>query len=89
MLRDIRRGSANYGPGSQNCRTADAANGRNRSAIGPSADVPAAADIYETRDNIVVLAEMPGVALGGVDITLERRLLTIRGRSATNDHAGY
>ena len=47
------------------------------------------ADIYETRDNIVVLAEMPGVALDGVDITLERRVLTIRGRSATNDHAGY
>ena len=47
------------------------------------------ADIYETRDNIVVLAEMPGVALDGVDITLERRVLTIRGRSAANDHAGY
>ena len=47
------------------------------------------ADIYETRDNIVVLAEMPGVALDGVDITLERRVLTIRGRSAGNDHAGY
>lgn len=48
-----------------------------------------AADIYETRDNIVVLAEMPGVAPDGVDITLERRVLTIRGRSATRDHAGY
>ena len=47
------------------------------------------ADIYETRDNIVVLAEMPGVALDGVDITFERRALTIRGRSASNDHAGY
>ena len=47
------------------------------------------ADIYETRDNIVVLAEMPGVAPDGVDITLERRVLTIRGRSATRDHAGY
>jgi HSP20 family molecular chaperone IbpA len=47
------------------------------------------ADIYETHDNIVVLAEMPGVALDGVDITLERRVLTIRGRSAANDHAGY
>ena len=32
---------------------------------------------------------MPGVALDGVDITLERRVLTIRGRSASNDHAGY
>src|SRR5262252_4655986 len=48
-----------------------------------------AADIYETRDNIVVLAEMPGVAPDGVDITLERRVLTIRGRSAAGDHAGY
>jgi HSP20 family protein len=47
------------------------------------------ADIYETRDNIVVLAEMPGVAPDGVDITLERRVLTIRGRSAANEHAGY
>jgi HSP20 family molecular chaperone IbpA len=47
------------------------------------------ADISETRDSIVVLAEMPGVAPDGVDITLERRVLTIRGRSATSDHAGY
>ena len=46
-------------------------------------------DIYETKDSIVVLAEMPGVAPDGVDITLERRVLTIRGRSASNDHAGY
>jgi HSP20 family molecular chaperone IbpA len=38
------------------------------------------ADIYETRDDIVVLAEMPGVALDGMVITLERRVLTIRGR---------
>jgi HSP20 family molecular chaperone IbpA len=27
------------------------------------------ADIYETGDNIVVLAEMPGVAPDGMDIT--------------------
>jgi HSP20 family protein len=32
---------------------------------------------------------MPGVAPDGVDITLERGVLTIRGRSAANDHAGY
>jgi len=58
-----------------------------RSAPRPTFLPPA--DIYETRDNIVVLAEMPGVALDGVDITLERRVLTIRRRSASNDHAGY
>jgi HSP20 family molecular chaperone IbpA len=47
------------------------------------------ADIYETKDSIVVLAEMPGVSSDGVDISLERRVLTIRGRGATNEHAGY
>jgi HSP20 family protein len=47
------------------------------------------ADIYETKDSIVVLTEMPGVPSDGVDITLERRVLTIRGRSAISDHAGY
>jgi HSP20 family protein len=46
-------------------------------------------DIYETKDSIVVLAEMPGVAPDAVDITLERRVLTIRGRSAGSEHAGY
>ena len=47
------------------------------------------ADIYETKDNIVVLAEMPGVGPDGVDIMLERRVLTIRGRSAANEPGGY
>src|ERR1700719_5243743 len=46
------------------------------------------ADIYETKDSIVVLAEMPGVSPEGVDISLERRVLTIRGRSAANEHSG-
>ena len=48
-----------------------------------------AADIYETNDSIVVLAEMPGVSTDGVDISLERRVLTIRGRSAPSEHRGY
>jgi HSP20 family protein len=47
------------------------------------------ADIYETKDAIVVLAEMPGVPPEGVDLTLERRVLTIRGRSAAGDRTGY
>ena len=46
-------------------------------------------DIYETKDSIVVLAEMAGVSPEGVDISLERRVLTIRGRSTANEHAGY
>jgi HSP20 family molecular chaperone IbpA len=47
------------------------------------------ADIYETGDSLVVMVEMPGVAPDGVDITLERRVLTIRARSANQQHTGY
>ena len=47
------------------------------------------ADIYETNNSIVVMAEMPGVPSDGVEITLERRVLTIRGRSVANEHSGY
>jgi HSP20 family protein len=47
------------------------------------------ADIYETGDHIVVLCEMPGVSPEAVDITLERRVLTIRGRGGHHQHAGY
>ena len=47
------------------------------------------ADIFETGDNIVVLCEMPGVSPEAVDITLERRVLTIRGRGGHHHHAGY
>jgi HSP20 family protein len=47
------------------------------------------ADIYETKDSIVVLTEMPGVPPDGVDLTLERRVLTVRGRSADGGRTGY
>jgi HSP20 family molecular chaperone IbpA len=47
------------------------------------------ADIYETKDSIVVLADMPGVSPEGVDISLERRVLTIRGRGAASEHGRY
>jgi HSP20 family molecular chaperone IbpA len=36
-------------------------------------------DIYETNDSIVVMADMPGVPASGVDISLEKNVLTIRG----------
>ena len=37
------------------------------------------ADIYETNDELVVLADMPGVDENSVDITLEKNVLTING----------
>ncbi len=36
-------------------------------------------DIYESGDNVVLLVDMPGVDEEGVDITLEKNMLTIRG----------
>jgi HSP20 family protein len=63
--------------------------GASRSANVPRPTFMPPADIYETADNLVVLCEMPGVAPDAVDITLERRVLTIRGRSGTHEHAGY
>jgi HSP20 family molecular chaperone IbpA len=36
-------------------------------------------DIYETNDEIVVVADMPGVDENSVDITLEKNILSING----------
>ena len=41
-------------------------------------------DIYETQDGVVLLVDMPGVAPDGVDITLEKRTLAIRGYAKTD-----
>jgi HSP20 family molecular chaperone IbpA len=48
-----------------------------------------ATDIYETADDVVLVADMPGVPTDGVDIDLERRVLTIRGRLPTAPREGY
>lgn len=37
------------------------------------------ADIYETNDELVVVADMPGVDENSVDLTLEKNILTIIG----------
>ncbi len=39
-------------------------------------------DIYETKETIVVLADMPGVNENSLDITLEKNVLTIHGYTA-------
>jgi HSP20 family protein len=38
-------------------------------------------DIVETGDALEILADMPGVTRDGVEVTLEQRVLTIRGRA--------
>lgn len=37
-------------------------------------------DIAETEDGVTLMLEMPGVSAENVDVTLEKRVLTIRGK---------
>ena len=46
-------------------------------------------DIYETNESLVLVADMPGVAPDGLDVTLEGRELTIRGRTRDAAPEGY
>jgi HSP20 family protein len=47
------------------------------------------ADVYETEDAIVVVADMPGVDENTVDITLEDNVLTINGYVDSEQPEGY
>jgi len=38
-------------------------------------------DIYETRDGLVVLADLPGVSQEGLDVRVDNNVLTIRGHA--------
>ena len=40
-------------------------------------------DIYETREGLVVLADVPGVAPEALDVRVDHNVLTIRGMPAT------
>jgi HSP20 family protein len=45
-----------------------------------------AVDIFETANNILVIADMPGVDEKSVDITIEKNLLTIHGMIESTIH---
>jgi HSP20 family protein len=45
-------------------------------------------DIYESKEQLVLLADMPGVKQDGVDITLEQNILTIYGHVEQPDFPG-
>jgi HSP20 family protein len=46
-------------------------------------------DIYESKEQLVLLADMPGVKQDGVDITLEQNILTIYGHVDQPELPGY
>ncbi|MFC1525942.1 Hsp20/alpha crystallin family protein [Candidatus Latescibacterota bacterium] len=47
------------------------------------------ADVYETGNEIVVMADMPGVQEGSVDISLEKNVLTVQGKVEALPRVGY
>jgi HSP20 family protein len=47
------------------------------------------ADIYETEDDIVVVADVPGTDENNVDITLEKNILTINAFPSNNPPKDY
>lgn len=48
-----------------------------------------AVDIFEKDDTTVIVADMPGVASEGIDVSLERHVLTLRGTVKPSAHEGY
>lgn len=46
-------------------------------------------DIYESKDHLLLLADMPGVKEESVDITLEQNILTIHGTITPPELSGY
>ncbi len=46
-------------------------------------------DIYETNEEIILMAEMPGVDEKSIDVTLDNDVLTIRGKATPAVPEGY
>lgn len=46
-------------------------------------------DIYETRDSIVIIADMPGVGAADLEVTLEKNVLAIKGTVSQPAPKGY
>ncbi len=47
------------------------------------------ADVFETKDSVVLVADLPGVDEKSVDITLEKNVLTIHGKVEPSTPAGF
>jgi HSP20 family protein len=46
-------------------------------------------DIYETETGLVVVADLPGISPEGLEVTLEKRVLSIYGRVEEDTPEGY
>jgi len=48
-----------------------------------------AVNLYEREHEVVIVADMPGVGEKDIDITVEKHVLTISGKTGTTEPAGY
>jgi len=46
-------------------------------------------DIYEANDTVLLVAEMPGVGEAGIEVTLDKDILKVRGEVQGSDLGGY
>lgn len=46
-------------------------------------------DVFERKDEFVVMADLPGVNDKGLDVTLDSDLLTITGKTAEDTHSAH
>ena len=61
---------------------------RREESTRPGAYFQPAVDIFETKDELVVVADMPGVPPDGLDVHLEGDQLTIEGRVRPEEYEG-
>lgn len=61
---------------------------RREEATRPGAYFQPAVDIFETKDELVLVADMPGVPPDGVDIHLEGDQLSVEGRVKPEEYEG-
>jgi len=62
--------------------------GRREETTRPGAYFQPAVDIFETKDELVLVADMPGVPPDGVDVDLEGDELSIEGRVRSGEYDG-
>ncbi|AHD00868.1 Hsp20/alpha crystallin family protein [Leisingera methylohalidivorans] len=63
--------------------------GRNQSNGSAGTAFMPMVDIFERDETTVILADMPGVAPDGIDVTLERQVLTLKGSVEPHSPEGY
>lgn len=55
----------------------------------PALELVPAVDVYERKEEVVLVADLPGVTEKGLDVTLDRDQLTISGKTEASSYKTY